>query len=158
MDKLAAAFISAGVALFIAILNHFIVTPCKEKRARKRSRLNNLYAPLYSLVSTRLDLVKSDIVINGLYMLGTKDGSKYLNKEYTEMYFLERSGYASDELIEAWIAYSGSLLPNQDKTKKFIFQIVKEYNQLKKELRMNYNPRELETGVPEVLKGVKISD
>jgi hypothetical protein len=156
--RLTTALISAGVALFIAVLNHFIITPIKEKRANKRSKLKNFYAPLYSLVSSRLNLVKPQIVMKQQYMLGSKSESKYFNKEYMEMFFLERSGYASDELIKTWIELTSSLVPDPNKTKRFINQLVKEYNQLKKELGMEYNKKGLQTGIPEVLKDVKMED
>lgn len=156
--RIISVLISASVALFIAILNHFIITPIKEKRKRKREQLNNLYAPLYSLISTRLNIVKPQIVIKGEYLLGSNQQSVYLNKEYMETFFLERSGYASDKMIDAWIGYTGVIIPDRKATKNFITQMVFEYNQLKKELGLNYNSRELETGIPEVLKDVKFND
>jgi hypothetical protein len=156
--RIISVLISAGVALFIAILNHFVITPIKENRARKREKLKNLYAPLYSLVMTRVNLIKPQIVTSGRYMLGGLSDSTWLNKEYMHKFFLEKAGYASNDMINAWISYSSAINPSQDITKRFVFQLVKEYNQLKKELRLPYNKKELETGIPDILKGVKITE
>ncbi|MBH0156001.1 hypothetical protein IHV10_06440 [Fictibacillus sp. 5RED26] len=150
--KLISGLVSATVALLIAILNHFIITPIKENRERKRQQLKNLYAPLYSLLNTRINMVKDMSIKYNRIMLGTRTDVKYFNKEYMEIFLLENTGYASDELISVWIRYSSSLTIDEKETIEFVQTVVKEFNQLKKDLGLSFNQQELITGIPEVIK------
>ncbi|MEQ2528837.1 hypothetical protein WMO40_19350 [Bacillaceae bacterium CLA-AA-H227] len=74
--------------------------------------------------------------------------------------FLEQSGYASDQLIEEWVKYSGSMksLTTEAGARPFVVQLVKDYNKLKKDLKLAYSKDELETGIPDILKGVELLD
>lgn len=91
-------------------------------------------------------------------MLGGINNSTWLNSEFMDKFFIENSGYASNELIEDWINYTTEFPVTNKNAKPFVLQLVKEFNQLKKDLRLPYNKKELETGVPDILKDVKIDD
>lgn len=70
-----------------------------------------------------------------------------------EKFFLDKAGYSSNELLEAWIEYSSQIVGyKKETTEQLVITIVKEYNQLKKELNMPYNENELRTGIPESIK------
>ncbi|RTR36247.1 hypothetical protein EKG37_01435 [Robertmurraya yapensis] len=158
--RIISAVISAGVALLIAVLNHFVITPIKEKKASKREKLKKLYAPLYSLVIARINISKAQSVIQKKIMLGTAKPSVWLNSDFMNNLFLEQSGYASDQLIEEWVKYSGSMksLTTEAGARPFVVQLVKDYNKLKKDLKLAYSKDELETGIPDILKGVELLD
>ncbi|MFB7120698.1 hypothetical protein ACWOMK_25705 [Bacillus thuringiensis] len=48
--------------------------------------------------------------------------------------------------------YTTSYEVPREVTFKLVTTIVKEYNQLKKELKMEYNEDELKIGIPEIIK------
>lgn len=154
--RLLSVIISASVAIFIAVLNHFIITPIKEKRSRKRERLKNLYAPLYGLVTARINLIKPQIETRKRIMLGSLGDSAWLNSEYMDKLFIEKAGYASNDLIEAWVNYSSVLPGTQKNASPFVIQLVKEFNQLKKDLNLPFDYKELKTGIPKILQDVNI--
>ncbi|MYL34972.1 hypothetical protein GLW05_15415 [Pontibacillus yanchengensis] len=155
--KFLTAIISALVAVFIAVLNHFIVTPYKEAKERKRNRLKSLYAPLYGLINVRTYIIKEFIISKKKLMLGGVDTAEYYSKEYMETFILENSGYASNKLLNAWIEYVTQDIGDyeEERTKNLVITTVKEYNQLKKDLKYPYNQKELETGIPECIKEVR---
>lgn len=155
--RIVSVIISATVAILIAILNHFIITPIKDRRNRKREQLKNFYAPFYGLVTARINSIKPYIVTQGRIMLGGKSDSSWLNSEYMDKLFIEKAGYASNDLIEAWVNYSSVLQGTQNAT-PFVNQLVKEYNQIKKDLKLPYDKTELKTGIPKILKDVKLSE
>ncbi|MGD7021946.1 hypothetical protein ACQCVK_05100 [Rossellomorea vietnamensis] len=151
--RLLSVIISASVAILIAVLNHFIITPYKENRSRKREQLKNLYAPLYGIINVRTKLVIGFSMRKKKLMLGNVDDKTYQTEEYMEQFILERAGYASHKLLDVWIEYT-SQFGDYDKetTERFVVTIVREYNQLKKDLNLPYNPEELRTGIPESIK------
>jgi hypothetical protein len=151
--KLVSVFISASVALFIAVLNHFIITPYKERRNRKREQLKNLYAPLYGIINVRSKLVIELSMKSKKLMLGNADNMEYQSREHMEKFILDKAGYASNELLDAWIEYSSQLVGfKKETTERLVFTVVKEYNQLKKDLNLPYNEEELRSGIPESIK------
>jgi hypothetical protein len=151
--RLVSVLISATVAVLIAVLNHFIITPYKEKRSRKREQLKNLYAPLYGIINVRTKLVIEQSMRAKKLMLGNVGDIEYQSREYMEKFFLDKAGYSSNELLEAWIEYSSQIVGyKKETTEQLVITIVKEYNQLKKELNMPYNENELRTGIPESIK------
>jgi hypothetical protein len=151
--KLLSVLISASVALLIAVLNHFIITPYKENQSRKREQLKNLYAPLYGIINVRTKLVIEDSMKAKKLMLGNVAGSTYQTREYMEKFILDKAGYASDELLEIWINYTSGIVGyNKVSTERLVITVVKEYNQLKRKLNLTYNKEELKTGIPESIK------
>ncbi|WP_335871951.1 hypothetical protein [Bacillus sp. 2205SS5-2] len=151
--RIVSVLISASVALFIAVLNHFIITPYKESRNRKREQLKNLYAPLYGIINVRIKMVKEFSLRSKKLMLGSTEGIEYQSRENMEKFILEKAGYASNELLDAWIEYSSQLTGIEaENTERLVITVVKEYNQLKKKLNLPYNAEELRTGIPESIK------
>lgn len=147
------AIISATIALFVAVLNHFIVTPIKEKKERKRDQLTILYAPLYSLICLRLSIPKEHSLSRRKLMLGDIGDIEYQKREYMEKLIMDRSGYCFNDLMEAWVNYASQLGDFDKKnTEELVVSVVKGYNQLRKELKLPYDKEELNTGIPGVIK------
>ncbi|WP_163581125.1 hypothetical protein [Gracilibacillus saliphilus] len=145
--------ISAGVALFIAVLNHFIVTPWKERRRRLREQYSNLYAPAYALICASIKIAKRKSLLHKSLSLGSKSLNGYQSLSNMEQFIHERSGYANDNLINAWVNYSSQLEePKKEYTEDLVISIVKGYNQLKKQLGMKHDKEELKTGIPDCIK------
>ncbi len=113
--RILSVIISASVAIFITVFNHFIYTPIKEKCNRKREQLKTFYAPLYGLVIARIYLIKPEIVKRGKIMLGGLSDSSWLNNEYMDKFIVEKTGYASYALIEEWMKYSTEFRSNRKK-------------------------------------------
>lgn len=153
------AIISASVALFISILNFFVITPIRENKERVRKQVNELYAPLYGIVCARLIIIKGKGSIHGgKLMLGSLEGVDYTERSYMEKYLLDNSGYASDKLMSAGLNYLSDVVRyNERHTYDFITTLVKEYNAKKKKLKLDYNINELETGIPECVKELRVS-
>lgn len=150
--RILSVMISASVGIFVAVLNHFIISPIKEKRNRKREQLKNLYAPLYSLICLRIFLVKDLSLSSKKLQLGNVKGIDYHSRSYMEQFILDRSGYCLTELTNAWINYSSQFGNfKKEYTEELVVATVKGYNQLKKELKMSYNKEELRTGIPDVI-------
>lgn len=145
--------ISASVAIFIAVLNHFIITPIREKKARKSEQLKVLYAPLYSLICLRISIAKDISLSNRKLMLGDIGDNEYQKKEHMEKMIMDRSGYCFNDLMDAWVNYAsqfGSF--KKEYTEQLVVSVVKGYNQLRKELKLPYDKDEFNTGIPEVIK------
>ena len=145
--------ISASVAILVAILNHFVITPYKEKKKRKREQLKNLYAPLYGIINVRTKLVIDLSMRKKKLMLGNIDDTHYQTREFMETFILNNAGYSSNELLDVWIEYCvqfGNY--EKEKTEQLVMTVVIEYNQLKKDLNLPYNKEELITGIPESIK------
>lgn len=154
--RLLSALISAAVALIIAFSNHFIIQPLKAKRRLKRDMLTDLYMPLYGILTARINLAKDECFEKGQIVLGNRSDDPYLKEHFMEEFILNHAGYASQDLIFAWSNYSYSA--DRWTTKILVKCIVKEYNQLLKELGRNYNKEELETGIPEIIKEFRNMD
>lgn len=151
--KLISVLISASVALFIAVLNHFIITPYKERKNRKREQLKNLYAPLYGIINVRSKMVIELSMKSKKLMLGNADNKEYQSGVFMEKFIMDKAGYASNELMDAWIEYSSQITGfKKETTERLVIAVVKEYSQLKKDLNLPYNEEELRTGIPESIK------
>ncbi|WP_406944500.1 hypothetical protein ACJA3J_15110 [Halobacillus sp. SY10] len=156
--KLLSIIISASVAIFIAVLNHFIITPIKDKRNRQREQLKNLYAPLYNLLSYNILILKDASIRQKEILLGyvQSDKNNYKSKDYLEEFMLQRAGYCSDELMEVWTKFTTyNISPENGISSRLVKTVVKEYNKIKKELNMGYNKEELSTGIPECIKELR---
>lgn len=150
------AIISAVVAILIAVANHFIIEPWKEKKRWKKQQLANFYAPLYGLVLARINLVKSRCLAAKKIMLGSIKEKDFLNDEYLNKFVLLNAGYASNQLLELWVKYCGSFPRPSDEIKHdFVATLIKEYNSLKKDLKLDHDPDELETGIPDIIKSIR---
>lgn len=151
--KIIAAFISVIFSVLTFLIIHLYIEPKKAKRTFKMERLKILYAPLYTIVVSRINFVRELGVAENRILLGNPPDKEYLNREYMEKFLLDNSGYASDELINAFVDYTSSRGGiSHEVTINFVTIVVKEYNKLKKELHMEYNDAELNTGIPNVIK------
>lgn len=146
-------FVSATIALITFLILHFFIDPMKEKKKRKMEQYKNFYAPLYTIVITRLNSAKDFSLKHNRMALGHTDKKPHLQPNFMEEFIIKNCGYASENLIDAFKDYATSIgAIEKDISETFTMTVVKDYNKLKKELKMNYNKEELETGIPEVLK------
>lgn len=158
MNSIPTPLLSAGISAVIAVLTflilHFFIEPYKEKKRRKFERLHNLYSPLYALILARAHLYDSfTIPKKSVVMLGSIKDHEFLTKEFTDKLMFDNSSYASTELLDAWGKYVSSIgiTPN-DVVERFVKIAVKDYNELKKQLRMEYDREEYETGLPKIFR------
>ncbi|MEK3699343.1 hypothetical protein NYE33_20435 [Paenibacillus sp. FSL R10-2199] len=149
------ALISASVAVVIFIVLHFFVEPHREKRKLSLERLHKLYSPLYALIIARGHIYK-DTMRNSpknTISLGSIKDHPFLTKEFTEKLLFDNMAFASTELIDAWAKYSSKVGPLQlELIEKFIKIAVKDYTELRKELGMDYDKVEFETGIPQMFR------
>ncbi|MGA9286786.1 MAG: hypothetical protein WBV93_00435 [Anaerobacillus sp.] len=146
--RLLSVLISASVSIVILLVKEFIFDSWKRNKERKREQLKNFYAPLYVIILGRIHLAGRPSF--GLSLGDTTD--YFLSKDHMNDFLLNNAGYASDKLLEIWIDYQSDFTPELSKSRNLIYQVVKEYNQLKKQLRQNYSKGELETGIPDQFK------
>ncbi|MEI4622144.1 hypothetical protein KFD70_19130 [Bacillus pfraonensis] len=151
--KILSAFISVIVSVLTFLIIHLYIEPRKVKRNFKMEQYKNLYAPVYAMILSRLNMAKeTGWVGNGSLTLGQRSSQDHLDRKAMEKLILTNSGYASIELINIFKDYTTSLKVPSEVTFNLVTTIVKEYNQLKKELKMEYNEAELKTGIPEIIK------
>ncbi|PGS67595.1 hypothetical protein [Bacillus thuringiensis] len=174
--------IPAVVAILTFLVLHFIIDPWKAKRKWKEERFKNLYAPLYTIIISRLGAAGlPNAVSKGeeIYF-GSAGEEGNINNDYMIEFTLKNSAYASNDLLNAIHDYtyfisstSSNIQSVSDKkeetkreaddlieasrkrkvyTKRLVITFVKEYNQIKKELDMEYSQGELETGIPGFFK------
>ncbi|MGE6503571.1 hypothetical protein ACQKF0_26095 [Bacillus wiedmannii] len=174
--------IPAIVAILTFLVLHFIIDPWKTKRKWKEERFKNLYAPLYTIIISRLGaagLLNAVRKGEDIYFGSAGEEGK-INDDYMIEFTLKNSAYASDNLLNAIHDYTyfisstsskiKSVLDKKERTKieadelieasrkrkvyteRLVITFVKEYNQIKKELDMEYSQEELETGIPGFLK------
>ncbi len=139
--------ISVIVSILTFVFLHFVIEPIKQKKQFKEDQLKNLYAPLYSMIMTMSKLgseYRRDHIIH-MYM----EGDVMLNKKHRDELILANMGYASREFIDIWTSYCKVL--GEEKIPilhEFSKLVIKEYNQLRKDLGYPFDDEELETGVP----------
>jgi hypothetical protein len=151
--KIWSVFVSAAVALITFLIVHFFIEPMKEKKRRKLEQYKIFYASLYTIVITRASIAKDFSIKHNRMALGHTDKKPHLQPDFMEEFIIKNSGYASENLIDAFKDYASSVgVIEKDISERFTKTVVKDYNKLKKELKMNYNKAELQTGIPEVLK------
>lgn len=151
--KILSAFISVIVSVLTFLLIHLYIEPKKAKRNFKTEQYKNLYAPLYSMIISSVNIVKEESVRDRCIYLGYTSERTYLSTQNIEQFIFKNAGFASIELIEA----TKDLASTFDEIKKGVEQklvevTVKDYNQLRYELGMEYNKAELDTGIPDVIK------
>lgn len=156
--KIWSVFVSATVALITFLVVHFLIEPMKEKKRRKLEQYKNFYAPLYTIVITRVSIVKEYSLKQDRMMLGHTDKKPHLQPDFMEEFIIKNSGYASDNLIDAFKDYASTVgAIDKDISERFTKIVVIDYNKLKKDLKMKYNKEELLTGIPEILKEFRTS-
>ncbi|WP_408893488.1 hypothetical protein [Paenibacillus taichungensis] len=148
------AGLSAVIALGTFLGLHFLVEPRKEKRKHRFDRLHNLYSPLYALILARGYYVEGErSPEGGNVVLGTDPNHSFLSKDYTDNLMFEKSAYASNKLLDAWGKYVSSIGNVPDKVvENFVKSVVRDYNQIRKDLRLDYDKEELRTGLPKLFR------
>ncbi len=151
--KILSAFISVIVSVLTFLIIHLYIEPRKAKRNLKMEQYKNLYAPLYTMIISSVNIVKEESIRAGYIKLGHTSERTYLRPQDIEQFILKNAGYASVELIEA----TKELVSSFGGIKKGVSQnlvelTVKDYNQLRRELGMEYNKDELNTGIPDTIK------
>ncbi|OSM09684.1 hypothetical protein BTH38_29350 [Bacillus toyonensis] len=171
-----AAILTASTTWFIFIILHFVIEPRKEKKRIKEEKLKNLYAPLFTMIINELVSVPVGVRNTEKEMVTlTKTAEKFLaDKDHFVNFVLNNSRYASTKLlfeIHSFVetvmlrkhyAELDDAMKKQIGSQTYVFPvdnlvktIVKDYNQLRKELEEEYNEEELMTGVPEIIKQTK---
>ncbi|HDX9660570.1 TPA: hypothetical protein ROY05_005311 [Bacillus toyonensis] len=148
-----AVMVTSIVTLGLFLLLHYVIEPRKEKKRKKGEKFKELYAPLYMIINARL---------SSLVMHGQKYGADQLyfsdagapgiiSDNYMIEFALKNSSYASPELLNALDIHIRNI--SEDKYRymdieNLVKVIVKEYQQLRKELKLEYDEKELATGIP----------
>ena len=146
--RILAVIISALVSISIVLLKEFVFDGLKHRKEDKNERLKNFYAPFYSILLHRLHFG----VTTGSLTLGSGSNHKFTAEEYMDDFIVKNAGYASEELLAAWIIRSNAFPPSPQMSRDLISIAVKEYNDLKKQLKLEYSTEELKTGVPDMFK------
>ena len=154
------AIATSVVTLGLFLLLHYVIEPRKEKKRKKSEKFKELYAPLYMIINARL---------GSLVMHGQKYGAEQLsfnnagapgiiNDNYMIEFALKNSSYASIELLhvlDIHIRNTSDGWYNHMDIEELVKVIVKEYQQLRKELKLKYDEKELETGIPTKVREIR---
>ncbi|ANV73995.1 TPA: hypothetical protein ACGX4N_000683 [Bacillus cereus] len=149
---------AAIITLSSFVLLHYVIEPRKEKKRKKSEKFKNFYAPLYMMINARLSLIRTHGKRNGAKELYFSDAGSppFINDNYMFEFVLENSSYASVKLLSKLDAYIRSCTESgggdHEEIEELIKIVVKEYQQLRKELKLEYNKSELETGIPESIQ------
>jgi hypothetical protein len=153
IDPTITGAVIASVVLFLIL--HYWIEPGKEQRRKKEESLKSLYAPLYTMVIARLHVGKLLTgALNGREIhFGYVGGKEFINDEYMIEFFLSNSSYASNGLIivmQSYIenVYSDDRNAKLEYTEKLTKLVIREYNLLKKDLKLDHCNSELSTGLP----------
>ncbi|MGF9853146.1 hypothetical protein ABHN09_16520 [Bacillus paramobilis] len=151
--KILAAFISVIASALTFLILHLYIEPKKAKRNLKMEQYKNLYAPLYTMINSSVNIVKEESIRDGYIHLGHTSERTYLSPQSIEQFIFKNAGFASIELIEATKDLASSFGEIKKGVEQNLVEItVKEYNQLRYELGMEYNKAQLSTGIPDVIK------
>ncbi|WP_235713329.1 hypothetical protein [Bacillus mycoides] len=155
-----AAMVTSIVTLVLFLLLHYVIEPCKEKKRKKSEKFKELYAPLYMMINARLTTVILHEEQKGAENLHfTNGGSEgFIDDDYMIEFVLKNSSYASVELLWELDNYNryatdGTLtsLEYENLTKT----VITEYQQIRKDLGLEYNEKELETGLPTAIRHIR---
>lgn len=120
--------------------------------------MKNLYAPLYVLISQKIVIgnhVNEKVNSQKKIVFGGKSGLEFTHDEYIMKFFMEKSSYASLELTDEFNKYYSKKLLGDVRdlsAEPIMILVVKEYNQLRKDLKLGYDKAELKTGELKILK------
>ncbi|PEO54217.1 hypothetical protein [Bacillus wiedmannii] len=150
------AIVSAVVTIVLFLIVQFVLEPAKEKKRKKDEKLKNLYAPLYTMTVAKLIETPEEARIEYNFFL--RGESKNLNSEDYLQFILKNSRYASNDLLAKAHQFAEELARKRSyptasgnayiEVGDLVRLIVKEYNQLKKDLKESPNENELKTGTP----------
>ncbi|MEZ2366387.1 MULTISPECIES: hypothetical protein [Bacillus] len=153
---------AAVITLGSFLLLHYFIEPRKEKKRKKSEKFKNFYAPLYMMINARLSFVifrakHDDSNLENVYF-NDAGSPAFINNNYVIKFIIENSAYASIELLnelELYIRDVTEMDDSSEKNKRLIGIIVKEYQQLRKELKMEYDKNELKTGIPKEIQSLR---
>lgn len=149
-------FVSGLLTISLFLILHFIVMPVQERRRTKIEQLTKLYAPLYGLIMARLEVGKE--IIPDRLTLGSIKDHNFLTKESLDKFIYDNLGYGSMELIEVWAKYTSSNTIGHGLQEELVKTVVKDFNRLRKDLKIRHNPEELKTGIPESIKQFRTNE
>ncbi|MDF9523184.1 hypothetical protein P5815_21895 [Bacillus cereus] len=160
-----AAIFTSLTTLGLFFFLHYCIEPKKEARRKKSEKFKNFYAPLYLMINARLSHYIFNLEKNGrdaeqMYFSDVQSYGKpaFIDNAYVIRFVLENSSYASTELLdelEYYIYDVSEQLETGDRHKHLVEIIVKEYQQLRKELKMDYDEEALKTGFPKRIRSLK---
>lgn len=158
-----AAIITSIVTLLLFSLLHYVIEPRKEKKKKKSGKFKELYAPLYMIINARFaGLVKGGSKFDAQRLYFTDAGSPgIIDDNYMIEFFFKNSSYASLQLLHEFDIYVKNVSVghySHVNVERLVKLIVKEYQQLRKELKLDYNQKELETGIPTRIKELREND
>lgn len=159
-QRILAAIISAGVAILIFIIGHFIIEPSKQRRRMKEERLKHLYGPVYGLMKAMAvagkDQLPQAYEEHKTMVYSTPRSQDNLNILLMHKLILDNMGYASYDLGDQWVRYINyKSSTGHDELNELTRTIIREYNQLKKDIGLPYDEDELRTGYPEEYKELR---
>ena len=153
--------VPAIIALGTFMALHFVIEPIKERKRKRKEKFKELYSPLYMIINARLSLVKTQGRRNGAIELSFSDAGSppFINDNYMIEFTLENSSYASVKLLNELDTYIQSSTElsggNHESIEELIKTVVKEYQQLRKELKLEYDKNELKTGIPTAIRHIR---
>ncbi|MED1478215.1 hypothetical protein COF81_19670 [Bacillus pseudomycoides] len=160
-----AAIVTSTITLGLFLFSNYVIEPRKEKKRKKEEQLKNLYAPLFTMIITELVSVPIGVRNNQTEMVLFTDRSKEYckNNSHFVKFALDNSRYASAKLLfelhkyveDVMVEYHSPKNPIIFPVDNLVRVIVKDYNQLRKELKEEYDTDELITGIPNVIKKTK---
>ncbi|MGG3404436.1 hypothetical protein BKK39_23225 [Bacillus cereus] len=146
-----------SLATFLCL--HYIIEPRKENRRKKSEKFKNFYAPLYMMINARLSLYFHSVKNNGRdvepIFFDDAGSPAFIDNKYVISFILQNSSYASTELLdelEYYIYDVSQRGESGERHKNLVVVIVKEYQQLRKELGMDYDDDALKTGIPKRIR------
>lgn len=151
------------VSIITFLILHLFIEPIKAKKKHREDSLKNLYAPLYTIILCRLGVggvmarINKNITGERQIVLGSVGNKGLTSFDYMLEHVLKNSGYASHALLLEINRYSEKYLAKEvtaTDSENLMIVIVKEYNALKKKLKMEYSKPELKTGIPTYVEEV----
>jgi hypothetical protein len=153
-QKVPAAALAGFIAAFVLFLIKDALWQSRVVRVQKRSefqqkQLDFFYAPVYRLYCqayVRFQVWQQenpDTKLSPQPFFEPND-----DESFVEKLFAEHPSYASPEVLRLWAAFravDGGAEKN-DRRRAMISVLIKEYNLLRKELRLEYDKSELKTG------------
>lgn len=149
----ATAFAGFVSALLIFIIRDAIwqkrVNRVQRREDLLQKQLDNFYAPLYIFYReayARFDYWHSqnpETILEKQPFFEPKDAESFVEK-----LFSEQPGYVSKELIRFWANFKAVSDKSEKNRRRFFFveKLIKDYNNLRKELRLDYSEKEILSG------------
>ncbi|MEI2316481.1 hypothetical protein [Bacillus paramobilis] len=157
-----AAIVTSVITLGLFAFLHYHIEPQKEERRKKSEKFKNFYAPLYMMINARLSLYFHSVEKNGRdveqIFFDDAGSPEFIDNKYVISFILQNSSYASTELLdelEYYIYDVSQRGETGERHKNLVGTIVKEYQQLRKELGMDYDDDALKTGIPKRIRSLR---